>query len=101
MMRTYEQWRNYKELELIRRHPPVKNLLELQILSLLRGFEHFWQDFWCSNNDPQISEITDSTGQTRWKIYEPTSDRTFQLESQQEVLTWLEQRHQLSVTSDQ
>ncbi|MBD2306813.1 hypothetical protein H6G17_15010 [Chroococcidiopsis sp. FACHB-1243] len=94
MMRTYEQWRNYRELELIRRHPPVKNLLELQILSLLQGLGHFWQDLWCSNNEPQISEITDSTGQTRWKIYQPTRDRTFQLESQQEVLTWLEQRHQ-------
>ncbi|MDZ4871703.1 MAG: hypothetical protein CLLPBCKN_001091 [Chroococcidiopsis cubana SAG 39.79] len=94
MMRTYEQWRNYRELELIRRHPPAKELLEVQILSLFRDIWGSWQNLWCSNNEPQISEITDSTGQTRWKIYEPTSDRTFQLESHQEVLTWLEHRHQ-------
>ena len=91
-MKTYEQWRNYRELELIRRHPPAKEL-EAQILSLIPKIWGFWRDWWCSSNEPQISEITDSTGQTRWEIYEPVRDRTFQLESQQEVLAWLEQRH--------
>lgn len=93
MMRTYEQWRNYKELELIRRHPPAKELLEVQILSLFQQIWGFWRDWWCSSNEPQISEITDATGQSRWKIYDPISDRSFQLESRQDVLIWLEQRH--------
>ena len=93
MMRTYKQWRNYREQELIERHQPARELLEVEILSFFQQIWDSWQNWWCVSNEPQISEITDSTGRTRWKIYEPVSDRTFQLESQQEVLAWLEQRH--------
>lgn len=93
MMRTYEQWRNYREQELIERHPPAGELLEVQILSFLQEIWGSWQNWWCSSNEPQISEIIDSTGQSRWKIYDPVRDRSFQLESQQDVLLWLEQRH--------
>lgn len=43
-------------------------------------------------NEPEIQQVADQCGQVWWYIYDPLTGQSFYLESEAEVLTWLEER---------
>jgi hypothetical protein len=90
-MRTFQQWGKDK-LEFISTEPKPQT----QSLKKLSFFNRIWgyfRDLLTLNEEPQIWETIDHSGKVWWKIYDPVSDEFFQLESQQEVLIWLEERY--------
>lgn len=93
-MRTYQQWSNYNKLEFrvtCQSQSASESRQRIQLPSLNRVGRYFSQVFALSN-EPQIREIVEA-GKTQWRIYDPQSDRTLQLESPQEVSIWLEEHH--------
>ncbi len=65
----------------------------------------FWRRFWNVLNqpldvrawssiesEPQIKKIFDQEGHTWWQAYDPITRQTTYLESEEEVLIWLEER---------
>ena len=89
-----------------------KPLHEQQIESLERCFaltcttknSHIWGKVWtflnqplvlprlCEPSAPQVWQSIDRDGHTWWHVYDPITGRTADLESEEEVGIWLEQR---------
>lgn len=90
--RTYQQKINYEELELIRpqgRKPKTKQLAPLfKLKQRWQALLTFWE-----LDEPRISDVVDRSGKVSWRIYDPARDRTFQLDTKEQVLAWLEERH--------
>ncbi|GAB4369991.1 MAG: hypothetical protein Kow00121_10330 [Elainellaceae cyanobacterium] len=92
-MRTYQQQQNYRNLEFPQTNDPE---LQFSLSRLQPALAQLWQFLKDSvvstfSNEPRIWEISDAAGNFAWKIYDPMNDETLQLDSEQEVLSWLEQ----------
>lgn len=92
-MRTYQQRLNYKELELICPQPPKSKTKTLAFLFSLRQCWQAFVDFWNLDTEPRFWEVVDRKGRVFWRIYDPVRDRSFQFDTKEQVLTWLEERH--------
>lgn len=83
---NYQQWLNYKEQELlVPRFKPASK-------SLFNRVERYFSQLFAFSDEPQVKEIV-VDGKTQWRVYDPQSDRTWQLNSPQEVSIWLEERY--------
>jgi hypothetical protein len=63
-----------------------------------------WQQFWAflnqplvlpklsASGEPQVWQSLDRAGQTWWHVYDPTTGQMADLESEEEVCIWLEER---------
>jgi hypothetical protein len=93
-MQTREQCLAYKELEQIP-HQDSQNqpTRAAKLLSLLQQIWHNFCEFWERGTEPRIWQVKDRSGKLRWKVYDPVKDRSMLFDSEQEVLIWLEQRH--------
>lgn len=91
---TGQQWLNYQQLELITSAAP-DNKPE----SLLAHIRRYLQDIFALNNEPHITEMT-RNGKTWWKVYDPATNESLKLASEQEVLVWLEERHHQTGVGD-
>jgi hypothetical protein len=93
-MRTYQQRLNYEKLELISPQLPKYKSKKLAPLSSVRQlWQTFLDFFWALEADVRIGEVVDRNGRVSWQIYDPVSDRFLRLDPQEQVLTWLEERH--------
>ncbi len=92
-MRTYQQRLNYEKLELISPQVPKSKTKMLVPLSSLRQLWQAFLDFWAFEADVRIWEVVDRNRRLSWQIYDPVSDRFLRLDTQEQVLTWLEERH--------
>lgn len=45
------------------------------------------------SNEPRIWRTIDGNGNTVWCVYDPVSDRSASLESEDEIRAWLEKRY--------
>lgn len=84
---NYQQWMNYSKLEMLVPSPAKR----FQLPSLKRVGAYFSK--FAFSNEPRVTEVADASGRTQWKIYDPDTDRTFQLGSAPEVTLWLEERY--------
>ena len=92
-MKTYQQQLNYQELELIYSQPHHS---KAKTSALLPNLKQVWNEFlelWTLNTEPRIREEIDHSGKMVWRVYDPKRDRTFKLDTQEQVLAWLEERH--------
>lgn len=58
--------------------------------------KHLWRsisNLFSLSSEPQIEEMVNEAGQLSWLVYDPAEDITMQMNSQQDVLRWLEARH--------
>ncbi|WP_250126747.1 hypothetical protein [Chroococcidiopsis sp. CCMEE 29] len=44
------------------------------------------------SDEPQVRQRCDRSGQIYWQVYDPATNRSARLSSEQEVRQWLEQR---------
>ncbi|QZZ20120.1 hypothetical protein J5X98_23035 [Leptothermofonsia sichuanensis E412] len=69
------------------------------------AYPHLWQRIWNGLNqplggerslhthpEPQVRQILDQEGHTWWQAYDPLTGQTTYLDSEEEVLIWLEER---------
>ncbi len=57
----------------------------------------FWLsclDFWRFNTEPRIQDVTADAGKVFWRVFDPKCDHVLWFESKEQVLDWLERRHQ-------
>ncbi|BAU15407.1 hypothetical protein LEP3755_59650 [Leptolyngbya sp. NIES-3755] len=45
------------------------------------------------SSEPRVWQRRDRSGQTYWQVYDPETNRSARLSSEQEVRQWLEQRY--------
>ncbi|MUL38211.1 hypothetical protein [Gloeocapsopsis dulcis] len=91
---NYQQWSNYDKLEFrvtSQPQPGSQSSKQIQISSLNR-VGHYFAQWFALRNEPQVREIV-ADGRMQWRVYDPESDRTLQLNSPQEVSMWLEERY--------
>lgn len=50
------------------------------------------KDYFASNDEPSITQITDREGQIWWRIDDPQTRQTYWCESDIEVMIWLDNR---------
>lgn len=91
-IRTEQQWRLYCELELIDWNESGLEFSKPKLKAAFEGIGRYLKEFLTPIEEPQIEEIVNRNGETQWQVYDPTSDRTFRLNSPQEVSAWLENR---------
>ncbi|AFZ30954.1 hypothetical protein Glo7428_2447 [Gloeocapsa sp. PCC 7428] len=90
---NYQQWLNYREQELlVPRSKPASKSTQSQFNSLLNRVGRYFSELFAFSNEPQVREIIDD-GKMQWRVYDPESDRTLQLNSPPEVSIWLEERY--------
>ncbi|MBE9191970.1 hypothetical protein IQ230_16740 [Gloeocapsopsis crepidinum LEGE 06123] len=90
---NYQQWLNYKEQELlVPRSKPASNSKQIQLSGLFNRVRCYFSQLFAFSDEPQVQEIV-VDGKMQWKVYDPQSDRTLQLNSSQEVSMWLEERY--------
>ena len=97
-MKTYQQKFNYAELELIysqSRHCEAKTST---LLSSLKQLCYGFLELWTLNPEPRIWEEIDRSGKMFWRVYDPKRDRTLKLDTKEQVLAWLEERHHQQLT---
>jgi hypothetical protein len=90
---NYQQRLNYKDQELlVPRSKPASNSKRIQLFELFNRVRCYFSQLFASSDEPQVQEIV-VDGKMQWKVYDPESDRTLQLNSPQEVSMWLEERY--------
>lgn len=60
-------------------------------------FHLFWLsclDLWKFNTEPRIQDIKTDAGQVLWRVFDTRCDCIFWFDSKEQVLAWLEKRHQ-------
>ncbi len=94
MFYSAKKWKLYQELELI---PEIAFLPKLiGLANITQYFKKFWQAFtdaMAVNYEPSITQMVDSDGNSWWEVYDPMACRTFYMLTEEEVLCWLDQRH--------
>lgn len=79
--------------------PQSESQLELQSAPPTHNpsvLKHLWRSIsglFSLSSEPQIEETVNEAGQLSWVIYDPADDVTLHMNSQQDVLRWLEERH--------
>jgi hypothetical protein len=54
---------------------------------------HLCQALLRDSREPRIREITDRSGVTHWRVYDPQTDRSLRFDTETEVLQWLDRRY--------
>lgn len=84
----------YKELELI---PAMVSQPKNTGLGMIANyFKKIWQAFtdaMAVDYEPRITPMIDHDGNSWWEVYDPIACRTFYMATEEEVLCWLDQRH--------
>lgn len=71
--------------------------------ALLASLQRLWWDFVDSLRvvpEPRIREFVDRTGLTYWRVYDPISNEFLRFNTDADVVTWLEERHQRQLPPD-
>ena len=92
-MKNYRNLRSYRGLEYISNPESISHVYRPKVLPLLRrAWSHFQYIFFMSN-EPRIRQKKNRFGKIFWKIYDPVGKQSFRLDSEEDVLVWLEERH--------
>ena len=87
-MRTFQQQRNYEQLEQL--PPQVRKLIGLGVRDLWQSFLEFWE---FPSKEPRVRQKINSSGNVYWQVYDPWHDCTLHFDHEQEVMVWLEEQH--------
>lgn len=64
-----------------------------QVAQRIRSWSGVALQLLVPSTEPQIRHVENSSGQRAWRVYDPLTERSTTLDSEQEVLVWLEERH--------
>ncbi len=87
-MRTFQQKRNYNQLEQL--SPQVGELVGLKLKGMWQAFVNYW---YTPAGEPRIQQKSDRAGNKYWRVCDPASDRTIRFDDRQELTIWLDERH--------
>jgi hypothetical protein len=72
---------------------PTSHPVPRRLLSFWWQLGHRIVDLFTPTREPIIKERIDRYGHTSWRIYDPLTNQTVTLDSQKEVLVWLDERY--------
>lgn len=100
-----QRWSNRllqkQSIEQQRQH--LEQCLEREIPPTHAAPSGFWQNLWVffnqplfesarlTTHEPQVQRVSDQGGQVWWHVYDPQTRESVYLESENEVLIWLEE----------
>lgn len=90
-MRAYQQRRLRQKLELI--SSEISQSFTHSALTLVHALRRSLQNTWLPSKEPRIQQTLDGAGKLGWIVYDPMSDRALTFHTEQDLLTWLEERH--------
>lgn len=91
-MRTYQQKFRYEDLESI--NPPTPATQSSN--SIASAAKALWQALMSSlviGSELQVRKATDSLGQTWWRVYDPITNASADLVSEDDVRVWIEESY--------
>jgi hypothetical protein len=92
-MRTRQQRYLHEQLELIPRPQGFHRFLISRLRSGIATLQN-WIGPWLEGDRPPIvREVTTRKGLTQYRVYDSLGDRTLTFDSPQDVVHWLETRH--------
>lgn len=66
---------------------------KLSITSSLKKALQLFVQLVSGNHEPRVWTTTDPYGNIYWHAYDPTSEKSIRLSSEDEIRSWLEQRY--------
>lgn len=89
-MRTYRQWLDYQELELISAQEPKLKRKHRIVLSILKDIRNFLLSAF-KGSQLQLWQTVDSDGNIYWNGYDPQTNQSIQLATEEELRVWVDE----------